>query len=129
MAVSVFVMDYNEAVAAAIVAECEVLGISKKELSRRSGIPAATLYRFMRGEREIRVGHLYKIATALELLPEEIAEHATLIYERDSKRERRGRERGRGDRYEGTFTMTRETQDDDDNGGGGLADVYSMTSY
>lgn len=58
---------YNTAVAGALNAEFESQDFGEARMVRATGIPRATLRRYLNGERDIRVAELRKITAALRV--------------------------------------------------------------
>jgi predicted transcriptional regulator len=79
-------MDMNEAIAKAIQAERAVADITVRQLSQRAGIPLSSLMRVLSAERDIKVNQVAQIATALEVYPHDIVEHAEQILARSQRR-------------------------------------------
>jgi len=78
-------MDMNEAVSRAISAERSAAKLTIKELAEKSGIPERTLIRVLKGERDINVMQISKLAPVFGVYPHELIKSAESLIERDRR--------------------------------------------
>ncbi|RYN04954.1 helix-turn-helix domain-containing protein [Bifidobacterium animalis] len=78
-------MDMNEAVSRVISAERSAAKLTIKELAEKSGIPERTLIRVLKGERDINVMQISKLAPVFGIYPHELIESAESFVERDRR--------------------------------------------
>ena len=78
-------MDINEATAKALSAERAASGLTIKELVEKSGIPERTLIRVLKGERDINMLQISKLAPIYGMQPHEIIVEAERYIARDRR--------------------------------------------
>ncbi|WP_270416406.1 helix-turn-helix domain-containing protein [Bifidobacterium pseudolongum] len=78
-------MDINEATAKALSAERAASGLTIKELSEESGIPERTLIRVLKGERDINMLQIAKLAPIYGMQPHEIVVEAEQYIVREKR--------------------------------------------
>lgn len=78
-------MDINEATAKALSAERAASGLTIKELAEKSGIPERTLIRVLKGERDINMLQISKLAPVYGMQPHEIIVEAERYIARDRR--------------------------------------------
>ena len=78
-------MDINEATAKALSAERAASGLTIKELAEKSGIPERTLIRVLKGERDINILQISKLAPVYGMQPHEIIVEAERYIARDRR--------------------------------------------
>lgn len=69
----------NTAVARVLTEAQESAGLSQVQLAERSGIERITMRRYLSDERAIDMDRLYRLATALDLTPQEVMERAQAL--------------------------------------------------
>lgn len=75
-------MDINEAISRVLSAERSAAHLTIKELSAQADIPERTLIRVLKGERDINVLQIAKLAPVFGLYPHEIMDSAEKLIER-----------------------------------------------
>lgn len=75
-------MDINEAISRVLSAERSAAHLTIKELSTQADIPERTLIRVLKGERDINVLQIAKLAPVFGLYPHEIMDSAEKLIER-----------------------------------------------
>lgn len=75
-------MDINEAISRVLSAERSAAHLTIKELSVQADIPERTLIRVLKGERDINVLQIAKLAPVFGLYPHEIMDSAEKLIER-----------------------------------------------
>lgn len=78
-------MDINEAISRVLSAERSAAHLTIKELSAEADIPERTLIRVLKGERDINVLQIAKLAPVFGLYPHEIMDSAEKLIERDRR--------------------------------------------
>lgn len=78
-------MDINEATSRVLSAERSAAHMTIKELVAQSEIPERTLIRVLKGERDINVLQIAKLAPVFGLYPHEIIESAEKLIERSER--------------------------------------------
>lgn len=79
-------MDINEAISRVLSAERSAAHLTIKELSAEADIPERTLIRVLKGERDINVLQIAKLAPVFGLYPHEIMDAAEKLIERADRR-------------------------------------------
>lgn len=75
-------MDINEAISRVLSAERSAAHLTIKELSAQADIPERTLIRVLKGERDINVLQIARLAPVFGLYPHEIMDSAEKLIER-----------------------------------------------
>lgn len=75
-------MDINEAISRVLSAERYAAHLTIKELSAQADIPERTLIRVLKGERDINVLQIARLAPVFGLYPHEIMDSAEKLIER-----------------------------------------------